>query len=323
MPRLSRRTLYSLLAASALLLALAVLVVLRFHAPPEVARLLPESDAIVYANLKPVRAATHFDEHPVDAAPDYARFLDATGFRWERDMDRIAVALHRMPDPKGPNGPVAYTAVAEGRFDAPRLTKWLLANSTAQESYAGHTVFTIPAQEGRVLRVVPLGFDLLAASNMPTPEQIHSVLDRHSAGASPFSGSSVLEAHYRDVPYFSLAWGIGHIGLPFSENGRVQVFGVSLPLAEDTDFIASVTYRGSIHLRVDDLTPNEDDAAKTTTNLVTIVNLIRAFLPQGGTVNDQALHRAVDSVVVTQHASRVELTASIPPELLRATSASK
>ena len=58
MTRLSRRTLYSLLAAGALLVALAVLVALRFHAPPEVARLLPESDAIVYANLKPVRAAT-------------------------------------------------------------------------------------------------------------------------------------------------------------------------------------------------------------------------------------------------------------------------
>ena len=323
MTRLSRRTLYSLLAAGALLVALAVLVALRFHAPPEVARLLPESDAIVYANLKPVRAATHFDEKPVEAAPEYARFMDATGFKWERDLDRIAIALHRMPDPKGPNGPVAYTAVAEGRFDAPRLVKWLQANSAAQESYAGHTVFTVPTQEGRVMRVAPMGFDLLALSNMPTTEQIHSVLDRHGAGASPFSGSSVLAAHYRDVPYFALAWGIGHIGLPFSENGRVQVFGVQLPLAEDTDFIASVTYRGAIHLRVEDLTPTEDDAAKTTTNLMTIVNLIRAFLPQGGTANDQALHKAVDSVVVAQHGQRVELTAQIPVELMRATSASK
>ncbi len=323
MARFSRRTLYSVLTAGALLVALGVLVFLRFHAPPEVARLLPESDAIVYANLKPVRAATHFDEQPVTPATEYQQFLNATGFRWERDLDRIAVSLHRMPDPKGPNGPVAYTAVAEGRFDAPRLTAWLQANSTAQEGYAGHVVFTIPAQEGRVLRVAPLGFDLLAASNMPTTEQIHSVLDRHTAGASPFSGSSVLAAHYGDVPYFSLAWGIGHIGLPFGENGRVQVFGVQLPLAEDTNFVASVAYRGSIRLRVDDLTPSAEDAARTTTNLVTIVNLIRAFLPQGGTANDQALRQAAQSVVVMQHATRVELTATIPTELLRANAASK
>ncbi len=323
MPRLSRRTLYSLLAASALVVALGVLVFLRFHAPPEVARLLPESDAIVYLNLKPIRTATHFDANPVAPAPDYARFLESTGFRWERDLDRIAVALHRMPDPKGPNGPVAYTAVAEGRFDAPRLAAWLRSNSTAQETYAGHTIYTVPAQEGRVLRVVPLGFDLLAASNTPTTEQIHSVLDRHTAGASPFSGSSVLATHYRDVPYFALAWGIGHIGLPFSENGHVQVFGIQLPLAEDTDFIASLTYRGSIHLRVDELTPSTEDAAKTTTNLTTIVNLLRGFLPQGGTTNDQALHQVVDSVVVAQHETRVELTGTIPTELLHATSSSK
>ncbi len=323
MPRLSRRTLYSLLAAFALVVALAVLVVLRFHAPPEVARLLPESDAIVYLNLKPIRAATHFDSNPVTPAPDYARFLEATGFRWDHDLDRVAVALHRMPDPRGPNGPVAYTAVAEGRLDATRLTAYLKANSTSQETYAGNTIYTIPAQEGRILRVAPLGFDLIAASNTPTTEQIHSVLDRHNAGASPFSGSSLLAAHYRDVPYFALAWGIGHIGLPFSENGRVQVFGISLPLSEDTDFIASLTYRGSIHLRVEDLTRSDGDAAKTTTNLATMVNLLRGFLPQGGTANDQALHRAIDSIVVAQRDSRVELTATLPAELLHATSSSK
>ena len=323
MTRLSRRTLYSLLSASALVLALAVLVVLRFHAPPEVARLLPESDAIVYLNLKPIRTATHFDSNPVAPAPDYARFLDSTGFHWDRDLDRIAISLHRMPDPKGPNGPVAYTAVAEGRLDAPRLTAYLQANSTAQEIYAGKTIYTVPAQEGRTLRIAPMGFDLLAASNTPTPEQIHSVLDRHLAGASPFSGSSLLSAHYSSVPYFALAWGIGHIGLPFSENGRIQVFGIQLPLAEDTDLIASLTYRGSIHLRIEDLTPTEADAAKTTTNLTTIVNLVRGFLPQGGTTNEQALHHAVDSVVVVQHNTRVELTANIPADLLRATSTSK
>ncbi|WP_419804236.1 hypothetical protein [Terriglobus sp.] len=323
LPRLRRRTLYSLLAALVLVVALAVILLLRFHAPPEVARLLPESDAIVYFNLKPVRAATHFDEKPVQPAPDYAQFVNSTGFRWERDLDRIAVALHRMPDPKGPNGPVAYSAVAEGRFDATRLSAWLQANSRATETYAGHTIYTVPGQEGRTLRIAPLGFDILAASNMPTAEQIHSMLDRYGAGASPFSGSSVLTAHYHDVPYFSLAWGIGHVALPFSENGHVQVFGVPLPLSEDTDFVASVTYRTALHLRVEDFAPSEQDAAQTTTNLQTILNLLRAFVPDGGTANQQALHRAFASVGVQQQKSHVLLNADIPIELLRASASSR
>lgn len=323
LPRLRRRTLYSLLTALVLVVALAVALFLRFHAPPEVARLLPESDAIVYFNLKPVRAATHFDQKPVETAPDYAQFVAATGFRWERDLDGMAIALHRMPDPKGPNGPVAYSAVAEGRFDAIRLSAWLQQNSRSTETYAGHTIYTVPGQEGRTLRIAPLGFDLLAASNMPTTEQIHSMLDRYSAGASPFSGSSVLAAHYRDVPYFSLAWGIGHVALPFSESGHVQVFGVPLPMSEDTDFVVSLTYRTALHLRVEDLAPSEQEAAQTTTNLQTILNLVRAFVPEGGTANERALHRAFASAQIEQRKSRVLLNADIPPELLRASANSR
>ena len=320
---LSRRTLYSMFGVLALVTALGVVLFLRFHAPPEVARLLPESDAILYLNLKPVRAATHFDERPVGPAAEYAQFLDKTGFRWERDLDRIAVALHRMPDPRGPNGPVAYSAVAEGRFDAGRLTAYLKANSIAQESYAGHTIYVIPGQEGRILRIAPIGYDRIAGSNMPTPEQIHSILDRYTAGASPFSGSSVLAAHYRDVPYFSVAWGIGHVGLPFSENGHLQFFGVQLPLPEDTDLVASVTYRGTVHLRVEDFLPSDADAVRTTQNLTAINNLIRLFIPSDGTENSRALHRAFDSMKVEQKLSRVVLTADVPVELLRGGAISK
>ena len=52
-----KSTRYSLLLMLALIIALAVALVLRTKAPPEVARLLPESDAIIYANLKPLRLA--------------------------------------------------------------------------------------------------------------------------------------------------------------------------------------------------------------------------------------------------------------------------
>ena len=48
-----KRTRYSLLLMLSLVAALIVAVVLRKTAPPEAARLLPESDAILYVNLKP------------------------------------------------------------------------------------------------------------------------------------------------------------------------------------------------------------------------------------------------------------------------------
>src|SRR5580692_5925318 len=157
-----KRTRYSLLLMLALMAALAVVLVLRKAAPPEAARLLPESDAIVYANVKPLRTATHFDRTQVTRSPEYQHFVDATGIVPERDLDSAAFALHRMDDPNGPNGPVAYSEVFEGRFDGARLASYLRGIATSQENYAGHTVFTIPI-EGRQLRIAQLGYDTIAA----------------------------------------------------------------------------------------------------------------------------------------------------------------
>lgn len=312
-----KRRVYSLLAAAVLVAALAVLLVLRFHAPPEVARLLPESDAIVYLNLKPVRAASHFDQQPLQPSPEYQRFVAETGFQWDRDLDRVAVALHRMPNPDGPNGPVAYTGVLEGHFDADGLRRYLQANSIGHETYAGHDIFTLSGGEGRVLRVSALGYDLLTASNTPAPEQIHSVIDRYAAGASPFTGSSLLALRYRQVPYFALAWGIGHVGLPFSERGNIQVFGITLPLSEDTDFIASLAFRGALHLRVEELAPTEAEAATSAANLAAIANLLRGFMPSGGSPQNRALYGALQSLKVEQHKASVVLTGTLSPTLLQ------
>src|ERR1700742_234036 len=133
-----RRTWISLVIALAVLGALAVALYLRAKAPPEAARLLPESDAIVYLNLKPLRAATHFDQSPVPRSADLQRFVDQTGIVPERDLDAAAFALHRMPDPRGPNGAVAYSEVFVGRFDGQRLGAYLATIATSKESYAGH-----------------------------------------------------------------------------------------------------------------------------------------------------------------------------------------
>ena len=126
-----------------------------------------------------------------------------------------------------------YSEVFEGRFDGARLARYLSGIASSQEEYAGHTIYTVPV-EGRSLRIAQLGYDTIAASNMPTTEQIHAMLDRYRASASPFSGSSLLAARYRDVPLLSSAWAIGHVGLPFSERGHIAVFGLALPLPEDT-----------------------------------------------------------------------------------------
>src|ERR1700751_4954196 len=164
-----RRTRRTLLIVAAVMLLLALAVFLRSKAPPEAARLLPESDGILYFNLKPIRAFIRKDLKPPERVPEYQQFVDATGIDWERDLDSAAVALHRMPDPNGPNGPVAYSMVLTGKLTGKRLKNWLDANATSREVYAGHTIFSVPS-ENRTVRVVQVGYDMLAVSNTPTAE---------------------------------------------------------------------------------------------------------------------------------------------------------
>jgi hypothetical protein len=313
-----KRTRYSLLLMLALVVALGVAVWLRKTAPPEVARLLPESDAIVYANLKPVRLATHFDRTPVTRSPDYQHFVDATGILPERDLDAVAFALHRMDNSNGPNGPVAYSEVFEGRFDGARLNSYLASIASAQEEYAGHIIYTVPI-DGRTLRIAQLGYDTVAASNMPTAEQIHAMLDRYRAAASPFAGSSLLAARYRDVPLLSSAWAIGHVGLPFSERGRITVLGLELPLPEDTTFVASLRYGvGALHLRIEQIAPTEEDAARSTEALDGLLHLVQAIQPkveaQSDSADAQAMRQFSSSIKIEQHKDRAVLTASVPFE---------
>ena len=148
---MNKRTRRTLFIVAAVLLMLAVAAFLRSKAPPEAARLLPESDGILYLNLKPVRTFFHKDLQPPQHVPEYQQFIDAIGMDPERDLDEAAIALHRMPDPNGPNGPVAYSMVLVGKITGQRLNGWLDAHSTARESYAGHTIYSIPS-EGRTVR---------------------------------------------------------------------------------------------------------------------------------------------------------------------------
>jgi len=315
-----KRTFIPLLIVLAVIAALGVALYLRGKSPPDAARLLPESDAIVYIHLKTLRAATHFDATPVERSKDFQQFIDATGIVPERDLDEAAFALHRMADAKGPNGPVAYSEVFVGRFDGQRLARYLASIASARETYAGRDIYSIPI-EGRNLRVAQLGYDTIGASNMPTAEQIHSILDRHRAAASPFSGSSLLSARYRDVPAFSSAWAIGHIGLPFSDRGYLSVFGLQLPLPEDTTFVASLRYLGTLHLRIEQIAPTDADAARATGTLSTLLNLFRS-VQQAQTqlqphVSDAAFREMTDSMKIEQHKDRAVLTANIPLELVK------
>jgi hypothetical protein len=309
---MSRRTRRTLLIVAALLVLVALAVFLRSKAPPEAARLLPESDGIIYIDLRPIRTVLHKELKPPQHSAEYQEFINAIGIDPERDLDQAAIALHRMPDPSGPNGPVAYSMVLVGKITGQRTNAWLDAHAVSRETYDGQTIYSIPS-EGRTVRVAQIGYDTIAASNFPTPEKIHSILDRHRTAAWPLSGSTLLQNHFHDVPLLSLAWGVGQIGLPFSESGSIHIFGLALPLEPESTIIASLRWTGSLHLRVEEIAPSEATAASQAAALATLVTMARGFMPALGTSPaNNSLKELLETAAVTQHSERVVVTATVP-----------
>jgi hypothetical protein len=117
-----RRRLPIILAVLLIAAAVALAVVLRKHAPPEPARLLPGADGFVYVNLGWMRRANIAGELPgVPHDPDYEKFIQATGFQFERDLDEAALAIHypaRLPGTKSDSGQQSrFSEVFVGKID--------------------------------------------------------------------------------------------------------------------------------------------------------------------------------------------------------------
>jgi hypothetical protein len=211
---------------------------------------------------------------------------------------------------------VAYSLVLVGRLTGKKLNSWLDTHAASRELYGGHTIYNIPS-EGRTVRITQIGYDMIAVSNTPTTEQIHSMLDRHRTAALPFSGSSLLERYYKEIPLLSIAWGMGEIGAPFSESGAINVLGFSLPIEADSTFIASIRWAGTLHLRVEEITPTEIAAAEQAASLATLVTLARGFTnPLGENPGNNSLKELLKTAEINRKQDRVILTATVSPALL-------
>jgi hypothetical protein len=271
--------------------------------PPLVARILPEAQGILYFNLSPLRAATHFDRKPV-----------------QHDLNQAAFALDPLPDATGPNGGLAFSEVFAGNFDAVRLARYLAGIAVSTENYDGRTIYSIP-NDGRTVRVAILPHGIVAISNTPTPEQIHSMLDRDRTAWLPFGSAqpTLLSEHYRDLPVLSLAWGLGQIGLPFGDHGEFRVFGFSLPIRLDATFVASLRWTGALQLRIEEIAPNETAAtasAQALSGVLGIARLATNTLPDQ--ITSQNLRTVLNSAKVTAYSDRAVLNATLPDNVLQA-----
>jgi hypothetical protein len=315
-----KRRLPILLGVLVVAAAVAVVVVLRKHAPPEPARLLPGADGFVYINLKWIRRADIAGQlPPVPHDPEYEQFLEATGFQFERDLDQAAFAIHypsSLPEVTGQPQASRYSEVFVGKIDGVRLRAYLRKISSAVEADGSVDIYNIPL-EGRTLRVAILGPDTVAASNHPDPQVIRGIIARSRKLASPFGGPQLLRQYYKDVPLASLVWTILKVQ-PSGQQLSANPWDFSLLFTKPAVVVASARYLGTVHLRAEAYTDSSDEARHVAQQLQTFLNLFHAA---EGTVSahgpDPDVKQFFSSLKVEQHSNRAVLTAIMPPGFIR------
>ena len=320
-----RRRLPLIFGVLLVIAAVALVVFLRKHAPPEPARLLPSADGFFYVNLQWIRRADFAGKLPeVAHDQEYEQFIQATGFQFERDLDQAAFAIHYPvnPDPKvqGSDEP-RYSEVLVGKFEGERLREYLRKLSSSVENYGSTDIYTVPL-EGRTVRVAILGVDTVAASNHNDPLVIRGIIDRSRKLASPFGGPALLRQYYKRVPLASLSWLIFR-AVP-SLNGTSHVpaapIGLSFLFSQPTVVVASVRYLGAVHLRAEAFTASEDEARQATEKLkafVALFNTAEISVSGKGPGPDPDVKQFFNSLKVEQHNDRAVLTAIVPPGFVR------
>ena|SRR5579859_3111103 len=310
-----RRRLPIVLAVLLVAAAVALAVVLRKHAPPEPARLLPGADGFVYINLQWMRRANITGDLPaVPHDPEYEQFIQATGFQFERDLEEAALAIHYPANPG--TEPPRFSEVFVGKIDGERLRTYLRQISSSVENYQTRDIYSIPL-EGRTVRVAILGVDTVAASNLDDPQVIRGIVDRSRKLASPFGGPALLRQYYKEVPFASLGWAIFRIQ-PAPDPSAAGQIGWSFLFPKPATVVASMRYIRAVHFRAQAFTGSETEASQLVDRIDTYLNVFRTAESTVSTPGpDPDMKAFFDSLKIQQEKDRALLTATVPIGLIR------
>jgi len=305
--------------------AVTVAVELRKSAPPEAARLLPGADAFLYANFGWLRRISSSPLPAVSHDPEYERFIQETGFEFERDLEAVAFAAHYPANwPGGGTGGTApeprFSEVLVGKFDGERLAAYLKHTAQSVENYDSVEIYTIPLQ-GRSFRVAILNVNSVAASNHEDPGVIRGMIDRSRRLASPFGGPAFLRKYYKRVQLASPVWAVMRVAPQAPDFG-----GWAAIFPKPADLVISASYNplhlplraGALHLRAEAWAGSDADARNITDKMTVFLAMFHsAEVSVGSAGSDADLKALFDSLQVRQEDSRAVLYATLPTNVFR------
>jgi hypothetical protein len=316
-----RRRIPALVGVLLFVAVIAIIVFLRKHAPPEPARLLPGADGFLYVNLQWMRR-TDVGSHPspIQHDPEYERFIQETGFDFERDLAQAAIAIHYASI--ATQQETRYSEVIVAHLDGDKLRAYLKKVASSVEDFEHVEIYSIPV-DGHTFRIAILGVavctphlcTMVAGSNHPDAEVIHGMIHRSHKMASPFGGPALLRQFYKQVPQLplpSLGWAI------FKVNSSTPALSSPLAFPGPATIVASVQYLGDVHFRAEAFTQSDAAAQQLSLQANTFLKIFEsAEISVSGQQPDLDFDKTMKSVQVTQKQDRVVLTAKIPSDLVR------
>jgi hypothetical protein len=133
---------------------------------PELLTLVPaDAPYLLFADLAALRASPFLTQlaalapaGPLDR--EYAEFVQATGFDYTRDLDRVALAT--QPGPAN----TLSVAIAEGRFDRERIIRYAMLSGRVDRQNGGE-VYVVPASPGKQVAFTFLSAQRILVTDRP------------------------------------------------------------------------------------------------------------------------------------------------------------
>jgi hypothetical protein len=246
-----------------------------------------DADSVVFADVAQLRTAPFFSALGdwVPQAPqvdaDYAKFLQDTGFDYQRDLDRIAVAAIKRGQA------TEFFAVGDGRFDRKKINTYISEFGT-HDKKDGREVFTAPLRgSSRKISFVFLHQNRIAITDDPDlPTLLKNPLrgtDANQWGErfDRLGGSPIFAVFRQDAEIGS------QLAARSANGGQAQQLASLLDQLQWIT-LAGVPEQNRLRVVLEGECPND----ATAHDLADVLNGIRLFAQAG--LNDPKVRRQLD-----------------------------
>jgi hypothetical protein len=277
---------------------------------PDVLQHIPSNYHFVSGiNVRHLTASAFYlklrQEQP-QAAPiesEISKFTEQTGIDPARDISYLVMA-GRSGGSTQPEGLV----IVSGNFDRNRIKSFLQSKAAPVEmEYGGTSILMIPDQKGNSARngMAFLGEQEIVMGNLAS---IKAALDTKAEGKSNILSNAAMSSLLSSVNLDEMFWFAGDVA------GAMKESPLPVPPALNASSIQSIA--GTINIG-EDVVGKITATAIDSNSAAKLADVFKGILALGQMSGDKSHKLLLNTVTVTQNASQLSLSFSIPGDLIK------